>query len=326
MAKYNFTKVMSLFRRFGGVRLLWAYAKLGVLGAAIRSVVVGIIKRQSADKIFYSYEPRIVAALKKRYRPLMKQKLAEYESEKKERMRSDIVWFCWLQGLESAPPIVMACYASLKKNLVGKEIKVIDDSNRRDYVQLPDYIERRHEKGQIPSAMFADLLRLELLIKYGGTWIDATVLCTGSDYTQEYLDANLFFFQHAKPEERRYAGISNWFITACTNNVLLMVLRDVLYAYWKDFNCVVEYFIFHRFFDMLAAMRTEDIAKMPYGYSPYCHTLQRHWQELFDQTKWDRLTSRIQFHKLAHQIDDSLRVDERNYYHHVLRVYGQSDF
>ena len=35
------------------------------------------------------------------------------------------------------------------------------------------------EKGRIPAAMFSDLLRVELLIKYGGTWIDSTVLCTG---------------------------------------------------------------------------------------------------------------------------------------------------
>lgn len=322
MAKYKFSKVMSLFRKFGGVRLVWAYVKLGVFGSAIRSVVTGVIKHLSADEVFYSYEPRIISELRERYRPLMEKKLAEYERKKREESRSDFVWFCWLQGLESAPPIVKACYASLLKNLVGKEIKAVDDRNRRDYVQLPDYIEKRYEKGQIPPAMFADLLRLELLIKYGGTWIDATVLFTGAAYPHEYLDTDLFFFQYARPEDRRYAGISNWFITTCTNNVLLMTLRDVLYAYWKDFNCVVEYFIFHRFFDMLALMRPEVIAKMPYGYSPHCHTLLRHWQEPFDQTKWDRLTSHVSFHKLAHQIDQSLQEDEGNYYHQVLRVYG----
>ena len=322
MARYTLSKVMFLFRKFGGARLIWAYAKLGMLGVAIRSVVMGVIKRRPADKVFYSYEPRIISALQERYRPLMKKKLTEYERDKKELLQSDIVWFCWLQGLESAPPVVKACYASLKKNLVGKEIKVVDESNRRDYVQLPDYIERRYKKGQIPPAMFADLLRLELLIKYGGTWIDATVLCTGADYPQEFMDSDLFFFQYAMPDNRTYTGISNWFITASANNVLLMTLRDVLYAYWKDFNCVVEYFIFHRFFDMLAAMRPDDIAKMPYGYSPYSHTLQRHWQEPFDQKKWDRLTSRVQFHKLAHQMDDSLRKDNGNYYYHVLQAYG----
>ena len=62
---------------------------------------------------------------------------------------------------------------------IGYRITVIDERNWRDYVDLPDYVIRRRERRQIPSAHFTDLLRLELLIRYGGTWIDSTVLCTG---------------------------------------------------------------------------------------------------------------------------------------------------
>ena len=34
------------------------------------------------------------------------------------------------------------------------------------------------DSGQITKTHLSDLLRLELLIRYGGTWIDATVFCT----------------------------------------------------------------------------------------------------------------------------------------------------
>ena len=320
MAKYSLSKLTALFKRFGGIRLIWAYARLGVLWDAVKACVKGVLKRTSADRVFYSYEPKIVAALQKRYRLLMEAKMREYEQSGSDRSRSDIVWFCWLQGLESAPPIVKACYASLVKSLSGKEIRVVDESNRRSLVELPEYIERRHAKGQIPHAMFTDLLRLELLIKYGGTWIDATVMCSSTDYPQEYLDADLFFFQYARPEDRRYVGISNWFISACSNNPLLMTLRDLLYAYWKDFDCVVEYFIFHRLFDMIAAMRPSAVAEIPYAYSPSAHALLRHWHEPFDQTKWDRVTTCVCFHKLAHQVEEAVREDKNNYYYHILRA------
>ena len=40
---------------------------------------------------------------------------------------------------------------------------------------------------------FSDLLRLELLIKYGGTWVDASVLIT--KYTKDYFNKDLFFFK-----------------------------------------------------------------------------------------------------------------------------------
>lgn len=42
----------------------------------------------------------------------------------------------------------------------GYEIKVIDAENWKEYVELPDYIEKKWEKKQIPPALFSDLLRL----------------------------------------------------------------------------------------------------------------------------------------------------------------------
>lgn len=318
MAKYNISKLTALFKKFGGFRLLGAYVRLGVLGPALKSCLKGAMKRMSADEVFYSYEPKIVSALKKKYVPLMQEKLSQYEQHTETCNRSNVVWFCWLQGIGSAPPIVKVCYRSLCRNLVGKEIRVIDEGNRRELVQLPDFIERRYEKGQIPHALFSDLLRLELLIKYGGSWIDATVFCSTPDYHREFLDADLFFYQYARPDDRKYAGISNWFITACSNNPLLMTLRDMLYAYWRDFDCVVEYFIFHRFFDMIAESMPEVVAQMPYAFSPNAHVLLRHWAESFDQAKWDKVTTRVSFHKLAHQVTDEVRNDVLNYYNHIV--------
>lgn len=102
-----------------------------------------------------------------------------------------MIWWCWLQGIENAPSIVKAYFNSLMREFKGSKvqegqglsdgyvIKVIDEKNWKEYVEHPDYIVKEWEKKQIPPALFSDLLRLELLIKYGGTWIDSTVLCTG---------------------------------------------------------------------------------------------------------------------------------------------------
>lgn len=135
--------------------------------------------------------------------------------------------------------MVKACYNSLVHGewfrVNGYEVIVIDENIWYEYITLPDYINRRREKRQIPSAHFSDLLRLELLIRYGGTWIDSTVLCTGEPAgglpLTAYLDADLFMFQYTRPGSSEWGGIGNWFISACTNNEVLMVLRDMLYAY-----------------------------------------------------------------------------------------------
>ena len=167
--------------------------------------------------------------------------------------------------------------------------------------------------------MFADLIRLELLIKYGGSWIDATVYLSDGNYPKEYLDPDYFMFQYRRPETDRYLGISNWFITPEANNAVFKTLRDMLYAYWRDFNCVLEYFIFHRFMDMIATQRPDVFLTMPYGYSPYSHTLLRHWYESFEQDKWDRFISHVHFHKLAHQEDERLSEVGDSYYNYILK-------
>lgn len=76
-----------------------------------------------------------------------------------------------------------------------------------------------------------------------------------------------FLFQYTK-QHSIPVSISNWFITASTYNEVMIVLRDMLYAYWKDYNCTLDYYIFHLFFSMLSKEYPEEILAMPYGKRP----------------------------------------------------------
>ena len=327
MAKYKLSKILGLFRKFGGLRLIKAYARLGVLGTVCKECLKGVWRRKSADSIYYAYQPKILQALQKRYASTMRERLLAHEKAELSHERSNLVWFCWFQGIENAPLIVRICLDSLMRYLPDREIRIVAEGNRQQYVSFPDHIEERWKKGQIPPAQFSDLLRLELLIKYGGTWIDSTMLCTGFRNSKalefkDYLDTDLFFFQFKNNENAAFAGISNWFISSCKNNPLLMTLRDMLYAYWKDYDCVLEYFIFHRFFDMIASERPDVVKVMPYAYSPDSLALGHNWGKTFIQETWDRLISEIAFHKLAYQIDESIVKNKKNYYNHIIREYG----
>lgn len=253
-----------------------------------------------------------------------------------------MIWWCWLQGYDAAPPIVKACFNS-HKQLTGYSLEVIDNANWREYLELPGYIVEKWEKKQIPPALFSDLLRLELLIKYGGTWIDSTVLCTGfkefeslssssgsssSPSVQEfkkYLEADLFLFQYTK-QGSIPVSISNWFISAHSNNEVLIVLRDMLYAYWKDFDCVLDYYIFHLFFAMISKEYPEQIAAMPYGQSQNSLLLLHHWGEKFDQKKWDKLTSQVCFHKLAFRVGEDTKKNKESYYYHIIEQFNGSRY
>jgi hypothetical protein len=308
---------------------------MGVLWPAIKTALRGVVNRQSLKQVYPEVLRIIEPYLIEKYSPIVQ----EYNSSiclNLEHKRSKVVWFCWLQGLDQAPPIVKACYASLERWLVhgftssrfqvkqGYEIIVIDNENWRKYVELPEYIVKKWEKGRIPAALFSDLLRLELLIHFGGTWIDSTVLCTGINNIQNenYLDADLFFFQYTK-QGSIPVRISNWFITACTNNEVLVVLRDMLFAYWKDYDCVLDYYIFHLFFAIISKGYPEQIAAMPYGQSQNSLVLLHHWGEKFEQKKWDKLTSQVCFHKLAFRVGENVTKDKENYYNYILTEYGR---
>ena len=92
--------------------------------------------------------------------------------------KSDKIWICWFQGIENAPELVKACYNSVLKNYKDKEIIVLTEENYEQYVDIPEYILKKWKKGYISFAHFSDILRIELLSKYGGLWLDSTIFTT----------------------------------------------------------------------------------------------------------------------------------------------------
>lgn len=325
----DFNKLITRYKQFGGKRLVWQYAKLGVMPVVIKGVLRCEAKRQSFKAIYPEVLKRVEPFLTERFQVSRFKIQADGLSHEHPK----VIWWCWLQGKEQAPPVAQACYNSLRRNLPEYEIKVIDADNWKEYIELPDYIVKKWEKKQIPPALFSDLLRLQLLIKFGGTWIDSTVLCTldssskfqDSDATQKprtaqiYLEASLFLFQYTPEGTTKDISISNWFISAYSNNEVLMVLRDMLFAYWKDYDCTLDYYIFHLFFAMVAKEYPEEIAAMPYGYSVWSIALMHHLGDTFNKEQWDKLVSKVRFHKLSFRLSDDIKKNKDNYYNYVLK-------
>ena len=90
-----------------------------------------------------------------------------------------------------------------------------------------------------------------------------------------------------------------WFITSCTNNVILMILRDMLYEYWKRYDCSLNYFIFHLFFCMIAEYHRDEINNMPKHGNGYPLALGYRLAEQYDALWYENLCSHTSFHKLT---------------------------
>lgn len=266
----KWSKVISRFRQFGGVRLLGAYAKMGMFLCVMSEAVKLIAGRTSRDEAYAEIRRAVNRKLQAKYADFIVKRKEAYADEKSKREDGrKRVWTCWLQGFDNAPAMVQVCQESMRRYLTGREIIQLTYENYKDYVTLPEHIVRKYERGQIPPALFADLLRLEVLIQYGGTWMDATMLCTEpglmakDSWLREIMDCDLFMFQALRKGDPRFYGISNWFITARPGSRPLMVLRDVLTEYWRN-NCVtLDYYMFHDFFYTIAQLYPEEIAAMP---------------------------------------------------------------
>lgn len=263
-------KIISRFRQFGGVRLLGAYAKMGMFLCVMSEAVKLITGRISRDEAYAEIRRAVNRKLQAKYADFIVKRKEAYDDEKsKKEDGRKRVWTCWLQGFDHAPAMVQVCQESMRRYITDREIVQLTYENYKDYVTLPEHIVRKYERGQIPPALFADLLRLEVLIQYGGTWMDATMLCTEpgllakDSWLQEIMDCDLFMFQALRKGDPRFYGISNWFITARPGRRPLMVLRDVLTEYWRNYSVTLDYYMFHDFFFTIAQLYPEEIAAMP---------------------------------------------------------------
>lgn len=314
LAKYRFR-----FKQFGGLKLVKAFVKVGAFPILLSEVAKVTFKGRPLKECYPAIRRKIDPLLEKQYEPLLNELIEKYKDIIISDEPCKIVWFCWMQGLENAPELVKACFKSQQKYIRNKEFIVISNENYRQYIEFPQYIEDKVRKGIIPYSHFTDLIRLQLLIKYGGTWIDSTVLCTSGDYPDRVLDCDLFLFQYRN--NKQFAGISNWFITSRKSNKILMILRDMLYQYWKDYDCLMEYYVFHILFSMIAKHFPDEIQAMPVGNSLPTLQLAQQMDKNYNEFWMNDLLKSCNFHKLNYRVTELARQNHNSYYNFIIKKY-----
>ena len=253
--------------------------------------------------------------LKKKYKGFISEYQQKEDTKNILHEHVDIVWVCWFQGMEHAPKMVQYCFESLKSNLRDKRIILITEDNYKEYVQFPTYILEKYEKGCFSKTHLSDLLRLELLIKYGGTWIDATVWCSSPIYPDYLFDSDLFMFQNLKPGlDGQCTAVSSWFITSCSNNQMLMLERALLYEYWKENTKIVHYYLFHMFFQMVIEAYPDEWNKVVPFSNATPHILLLRLFEEYDETIANAVKEMTSFHKLTYKFEESDTTIKNTFY------------
>lgn len=308
------------FRKAGGKSLLWQYIRAGVFNMAVCQFFLLGRSRKALELLRLIIEFKLQQRLRKHYAETLEQAASE-NWEALEHRESRCVWICWWQGMEEAPPLVQRCYRSMCEHLKDWEITVITMQNYQDYVCFPPYIVEKWRAGKISLTHLSDLLRLELLIRYGGFWIDATVFCTSNDIPQSILDSDLFIYQTLKPGADGHSSLlSSWFIYARTNNRLLGITRALLYAYWKKNDMMVDYFILHQFFTLACERCPEAFERIPQICNSTPHILLLNLFKPYNPVFMKDLNRMTCFHKLSYKLDwEKMEQTEGTYWEWLMK-------
>lgn len=256
--------------------------------------------------------------LKNRYFEFVKN--LPYDDEYIEcKSRNKCIWICWFQGVNSAPELVKKCIDTIKSNFFDYQKIIITKENFKEYVEIDDTVVRKWNEGVITNTAFSNIIRLELLIKYGGIWMDATVLVTEDKFPSYVEDSPLFMYSSWKWISGDVRPISTWFISAQKNHPLLMAVRDCLVKYWQDNDQLITYFIFHMFFAMVMELYPKMFSQIPRISNIPPHMMQFELQNEYSSKRFTELIEMSSIHKLTYKLDKKVFNDSNNLYNFILK-------
>ena len=200
----------------------------------------------------------------------------------------------------------------------GYKVEVIDLNNVSQFVQLPDFVVSKYKVGIIPHAHFSDMIRLALLEKYGGVWIDSTIFMTNvlPDYI---IDADMFVFRGSG---LGHARIYNPFLASKPHHPIIQSMLQLLYAYWEKENRLVSYSIFHLFFSIAIEQSRQNQYlwnDVPNVSGTQMFYFQSRLGEPFDRKAYELATQLSAIHKLTYKFEQfGIDISKKGTFYDVL--------
>lgn len=311
-------KFLELFNRAGGFNIIKDYIKSHVFFTAMFQFLILGPSKKALELVRLSTQLKIQKKLRKKYISVL-EKVSYEEIKNKKRIKNKTVWICWLQGIENAPDLVKVCYESVCKNLKDWNIIVITSENLLEYADIPSYIMEKWNNGVITNTHFSDILRAELLTRYGGLWIDSTVLCTGRvpDYI---IESELFIYQCLKPGLDGHCIVgSSWLIYSESNNIVLSAVKLLLFEYWKSSNRLLDYFLFHHFMSIALEYFKDEWDAIPKVPNDLSHILLLQLFDLYNDKKYNHIKEFVTFHKLSYKYDEKDSEKKNTFYDTIIR-------
>lgn len=155
------------------------------------------------------------------------------------------IWFYWDKGVDNIPYVYQMCIKSYRLLNPEWEIIIIDDKNAIKYLNKKAH-RLIYSKKKIRQSHKSDLIRINLINKYGGFWADITTICTKC--LNDLINYDFVFHSYGN-EKKNLLKISSWSFGAIPKHPFLSKFLINYNNYWKIRDYSDEYFNFHRIFE-----------------------------------------------------------------------------
>lgn len=214
------------------------------------------------------------------------------------------VWVCWWQGEESAPELVKACINSIRNSIPREKavFRLVTLENCREYVTFTDTVIKKFQEGKITLTHLSDMLRAELLYRYGGLWLDATYY-VADNMEESMFEKDFYTLKYSKSIWKSDISQGRWscnLLRLKPKSLFARFLMEGLWFYWEMNDSLINYFWM------------DDVIALEYDTFPEIHKmmdecpvsdtavfdLQKNLNRKFDEKKYQEWTRKTSFFKL----------------------------
>ena len=235
------------------------------------------------------------------------------------------VWVCWWQGEAAMPDIAKACVRSIRRHAGTHPVVFITKDNYAEYADMPADIVEMQIGGVIDLTHFADILRMQLLRRHGGIWMDATVLIPAKELASFIRTGTRYWSCRHRPIYHNISrgGWTSFFLACGRNCPLPAVIADLHLAYWRRHRRLIDYLLLDYCFAIArrhVPAVAELVDRVPLS---VMGPLGKCLNAPFDPQEWQRFCEEYDFHKLTYKIPlHRMTPDGRKtYYGHIMETF-----
>lgn len=225
-------------------------------------------------------------------------------------------FFFWYQGInKKTPKTILLCLATIKKN--APNVTVIDKNNYKEYVDLPKHIIGKFNAGDIDITHFSDILRVYILAKHGGVWLDATMIL--NKQLESFVGVPYWTIKHNGCPNSIFA------MASAPNNPLFISLEQFYEKYYFDHSAIIDYFLLDQAISLISdnnRIISEMLSKVPDNNSMALYVFKRFFYKRYNSEKFNNAVKETYIYKITYKRPKVFNLIPKTLYKSLIKEFN----